>query len=149
MKIDKRFTLVALATCGAIAATAVPAAETPTCTTIVLAQEFLKNYPNAPAACQGVAVKDGKVKVHYQAVVTDTSKEAVSLTFLNAYKQPLASTRTLKFTPPKDLSVMVEGKKIKATQLKKGDVLDFWMPEKMVGFHADPESTELISFILN
>ena len=148
MKKTMGLSLAALAVCGGINASAVLAADMPTCTTIVLDQQFLKAYPEAPAACQGVAVKNGINKVHYQAKVTDISKDVVTLTFLNAYKDPVTNGRPLKFTPPKELELSVNGKKERASDLKKGDVLDFWVPEKMVGFNANPDSTDLIKFIL-
>lgn len=145
------FAKLSLVTFGAVcvlgAASAMAAA--PSCTTVVLNQEFIKSYPQAPAACQGVVTTQGVNKLHFIARVLDSSKDSVRLEFLNVRKDPVSNGKHMSFKPPAGMSVSVDGKKIKGADLKKGDVLDFWVPEKVLGFYADPESTELIQLALH
>lgn len=127
---------------------AVAATPEPHCVSVVYNQEFIKNYPQAPAACQEVVTHNGVKKLHFKARVTDVSNDAVTLTFLNVHDDPVTDGRPLVFTPPAGVDVTVNGEKVKASQLKEGDVLDFWVPENMLGFHADPEASNLINFSL-
>lgn len=87
--------------------------------------------------------------MHFTARVTDVERNTVKLEFLNVRKDPIAGSKELVFSPPADLDLTVNGRKVKASSLKEGDVLEFWVPENLLGFNADPESTALIELALN
>lgn len=113
------------------------------CSAVTFHQDFLRAYPNAPAACRGVVEKSGAKRVHFVARVSDNTAGKVSLQFLNARNEPLSNSNSLVFTPRPDLNLSVNGKPKKVSELKRGDVLDFWVPEGRLGIITDPTSDAL------
>ena len=150
MKSMAKLSIAAMATMtlGAQANAGEPASTASSrCVGVVFNQEFIGNFPQAPAACQDVVERNGTKKIHFQARVAQTSRNGVTLDFMNAFGNPLPG-KPLAFNPPPDLNLTVNGKRTKASDLKRGDVLDFWVPENMLGFTASPEANDLISFSL-
>jgi hypothetical protein len=151
MKSMAKLSIAAMAAVSTLGAAQAGAGEASTassrCVGVVFNQEFIGNFPQAPAACQDVVERNGTKKIHFQARVAQTSRDGVTLDFMNAFGNPLPG-KPLAFNPPPDLDLTVNGNRVKASQLKRGDVLDFWVPENMLGFHASPEANDLISFTL-
>src|SRR5665213_4555869 len=56
----------------------------PTCVDIQWNAEFLKAYPRAPAACQEIAVRNGKKFARFTAKVTAVESGAVTVRFLSS-----------------------------------------------------------------
>jgi hypothetical protein len=118
------------------------------CGNVTFNADFLKAYPRAPAACQEVVTKDGRKVVRFTAQVSKVTKDHFQLVFLNAVGKPLEPAQTLTLIPQAGQKVTVNGKQIAYADLRKGDKLDFWVPENDVGAYLDPSSTALHTIVL-
>ncbi|HZF14306.1 MAG TPA: hypothetical protein VE046_00030 [Steroidobacteraceae bacterium] len=131
-----------LAIVAALGATAAVSADEPAaklkCSDILWNGELLAKYPKAPAACQEVAVRDGKKYARFTANVTSVSADTVKLKFTNVVGM---EGRELSVKPKAGAMVTIEGKKIAFAKLQRGDVLTFWIAENRVGVISDPADT--------
>lgn len=118
------------------------------CSNVTFNAEFLKAYPRAPAACQEVVTKDGKKVVRFTAQVSKVTKDHFQLVFLNAVGKPIEPAQTLTLIPQAGQKLTVDGKQVAYAELRKGDKLDFWVPENDVGAYLDPASTALHTIVL-
>jgi hypothetical protein len=117
------------------------------CTNFTFNAEFLKAYPRAPAACQEVVTRDGVKVVRFSAEVRKAAKDHFQIAFLNAVGRPLDST-TLTLIPQAGQTVEVNGKSIPIADLRRGDKLDFWVPENSAGAFLDRNSKALNTIVL-
>lgn len=128
-----------LACLGALGATtAMSADEAPAklkCSDILWNAELLAKYPKAPAACQEVAVRDGKKYARFTANVVSASADTVTVKFTNVVGM---EGRELTLKPKAGASVTIDGKKVAYSKLQKGDVLTLWIVENRVGVISDP-----------
>jgi hypothetical protein len=102
---------------------------------ITFSQEFLAKYPHAGDLCREVVMKDGMKWARFDANVVEVNGDQVTVNFVDKYGQ---GGRTLTFVPSADARVTVDGKSEKASDLKRGDSLTFWVPESRMGFYAQP-----------
>lgn len=110
---------------------------------VVYSQEFLARYPKAGAACRQVVQKDGQKWVRFDADVVKVRRRRVTADFIDKFGH---SVGTLTFQASPDARVLVNGRKMRYSSLRRGDKLSFWMPESRIGFYAAPgtlESTQL------
>lgn len=152
MKKISKVSLAAALALGAVASVPSFAAEASPCTSVVYHQDFIKAYPYAPAACQAVVDKGGVKKIHFIARVSEVNKDSVKVVFLNVAGNPIdthTGRKDLTFTAAPNANLSVNGKKIKVGELKKGDKLDFWIPENRVGLYTDAEADMLSTISLN
>jgi hypothetical protein len=117
----------------------------PACMDIKWNAEMLKMYPRAPAACQEVAVRDGKKYARFVGKVTSIGPEGVAVRFSNVAGDP---GREITVKPGANSKVTMAGKKVAYSTLQKGDELTFWVPENQVGVISDPEDTESSTIVL-
>jgi hypothetical protein len=129
-----KFVLAALAI-APVAALADEPAKLNCLTDFVFSQEFLAKYPNAGAACKEIVKKDGKKYARFDANVVSVKGNQVTADFLSSYDNKL---NTVTFAVSPDAKVQIDGKEVKATELKPGDSLSFWVPESRAGFYAAP-----------
>lgn len=134
---------------GVLANLPVPAlAEHPagdTCSDIRWNAELLKMYPRAPAACQEVALRNGKKFARFTGKVTSIDGGQVSVRFLNVAGDP---GREIQLKPGADSKVEMDGKRVGYSTLRKDDVLTFWVPESQVGVISDPDDKASSTIIL-
>ena len=117
----------------------------PTCMDIQWNAEFLKAYPRAAAACQEVAVRNGKKYARFTAKVTAVAAGAVTVRFLSSYGEP---GREIQLKPGPNARVDIAGKKVQYSELKKDDVLTLWVPERQLGVISDPDDTASSTIVL-
>jgi hypothetical protein len=117
----------------------------PTCMDILWNADFLKAYPRAPAACQEVAVRNGKNYARFTAKVTSVGSDAVIVRFLNSSGDP---GREIQLKPGPNARVEVAGKKVEYSKLHKDDVLTLWVPERQLGAVSDPDDTASSTIVL-
>jgi hypothetical protein len=117
------------------------------CSNFVFNRDFLQAYPRAPAACQEVVMRDGTKVVRFSAEVRRAAPDHFQIAFLNAVGQPLdAGTLTLISQP--NQTVEVNGKAIPMNELRRGDKLDFWVPENAAGAYLNRTSNALHTIVL-
>jgi len=118
----------------------------PTCMDIQWNAEFLKAYPRAPAACQEIAVRNGKNFARFTAKVTSVKPDNVTVRFLSSAGE---EGREISLKPGPNARVEVAGKKVDYSKLQKNDVLTFWVPERALGVISDPDDTASSTIVLN
>ena len=104
------------------------------CSEVKYSSEFLSKYPHAPAACIEAVEKEGKRYAKFQARVFLNSPDRTTVELLNVKGDPLT---TFSFKPAPDAGVIVDGKKTKFTDLKKGEKISFYISaDRLDGFRA-------------
>ena len=88
--------------------------------------QFLKEHPNAPAGCQDVAVKNGQKFAKFSGTVKSISGSEATVAMKN-----VAGTERgmIKVNTSSGASVTINGKEMKASDLKVGDNLNFYVRE--------------------
>ncbi len=149
MKRSIGITLSLAVVLGMLAAcSSAPSQATLPCSSVTFHQDFIRAYPNAPAACRSVVEKSGAKRVHFVATVVDSSDGKVTLNFLNVRNDVLANTQPLVFTPNPAINLTVNGEPKAVKDLKRGDRLDFWVLEGRLGIITDPSSDAVTAITL-
>jgi phage gp45-like len=102
---------------------------------VLYSQEFLQQYPKAPAGCQEVVSKDGAKWVRFNAEVTGVKDGRVSMDIKNVAGDAIGAVQV---ESTGDARVKMEGKDVKFTSLRQGDEVDIWVPEARYGFYSAP-----------
>jgi len=142
----KKCALLATALALPLSIAAALAAESPmasdhkiACSEVKYSSEFLAKYPHAPAACLEAVEKDGKRYAKFQARVFLNSPDRTTVELLNVRGDPLT---TFSFKPAPDAGVMIDGKKTKFTDLKKGEKISFYVSADRLEASELPGATE-------
>ncbi len=109
------------------------------CTEVKYSSEFLAKYPDAPAACLEARDTDGKRYAKFNARVFLNSADRTTVELLNVKGDRLS---TFSFKPAPEAGVSIDGKKVKFTDLKKGETITFWVSEDRMTASELPGSTE-------
>ena len=109
------------------------------CSEVKYSSEFLAKYPNAPAACLEARDRDGKVYAKFNARVFLNSADRTTVELLNVKGDRLS---TFSFKPAPDAGVNIDGKKVKFTDLKKGETISFWVSADRLTASELPGSTD-------
>ena len=109
------------------------------CTEVKYSSEFLERYPSAPAACLEARDHDGKRYAKFNARVFLNSADRTTVELLNVKGDRLS---TFSFKPAPEAGVNINGKKVKFTDLKKGETISFWVSEDRMTASELPGSTE-------
>ena len=109
------------------------------CAEVKYSAEFLAKYADAPAACLEGRDIDGKRYAKFNARVYLNSADRTTVELLNVRGDRLS---TFSFKPAADAGVNIEGKKVKFTDLKKGETISFWVSEDRLTASELPGSTE-------
>jgi hypothetical protein len=109
------------------------------CSEMKYSSEFLAKYPQAPAACLEARDHDGKRYAKFNARVFLNSADRTTVELLNVKGDPLT---TFSFKPAADAGVNINDKKVKFTDLKKGEKISFWVSEDRMTASELPGATE-------
>jgi hypothetical protein len=109
------------------------------CAEMKYSSEFLAKYPQSPAACLEARDHDGKRYAKFNARVFLNSADRTTVELLNVKGDRLS---TFSFKPAPDAGVSIDGKKVKFTDLKKGETISFWVSEDRMTASELPGSTE-------
>ena len=98
--------------------------------------QFLKEHPRAPAGCQAVVTRDGVKFAKFSGRVRAVSATQATVAMMN-----VAGTEgtTIKLDTSGGAMVTINGKDTKASDLKVGDSLNFYVREGQFG--ASPTMT--------
>jgi len=97
------------------------------CYSVRYSLDFLDRYPQAPALCQAVVEKDGVKYAKMTAKVTKKTSSNVMVGFENVAGTVLAE---LELQPQPGSTVTIGGKTYKWDDVKAGDQLSFYLPER-------------------
>lgn len=93
------------------------------CGGIRWSDEAVKKYPGIASACQAVEEREGKTYVKFQGEVERNINRGEQL----AVK--FKDGETLTLTPPPNTQLYVNGRKTAVRDLRRGDELNFYVPE--------------------
>jgi hypothetical protein len=109
---------------------------------IVYSQEFLAKYPRAGAACNEVIVAKGEKWARFNAEVKSRQGSHMTVSFIDNEGRSVNTTMTFEFTPDATVT-LADKKEIKpVSALKEGEKVVFWVPEKRMGFYAQPGASD-------
>lgn len=93
------------------------------CDKVTWSQDALAKYPRIASACQEVMERDGRYFVKFEGTVQRVADRGrnVTINFKNGDR--------LTLQPPENMSLFVDGRPRKATALRPGDQLNFYVPE--------------------
>ena len=96
------------------------------CMKIKWSAQFLKEHPGAPAGCQDVATKNGMKYAKFSGTVKSMDGMEATVAMKNVAGTERA---TIKVHTGGDAMVTINGKEMKASDLKVGDNLNFYVRE--------------------
>ena len=105
------------------------------CSELTFSPAFLKQYPKAPAACQEARVYQGKRYAKFSGKVSKKDESALSVQVNNVAGDAID---TLSVKPSTTATVIVNGERVKLSDLKSGDPITIWVAETRFAFYATP-----------
>jgi len=108
------------------------------CSELHFSDEFLKKYPEAPAACVDAREYQGKRYAKFKAKVYLNSADRTTVTLLSKEGKDLT---TFSFRPGPDATIRMNGKDTKITDFRPGETLSFWVSEDRMTASAMPASS--------
>jgi hypothetical protein len=105
------------------------------CSGIQWSEEALAQYPTIGAACQGVEERNGKTYVKFEGKVKRNVNKGEQLVV--NFKDGGAVT----LSPPEDLQLNIDGKRVPIGNLKRGDELNFYVAEDRLAAHFPETET--------
>ena len=109
------------------------------CTEFTYSATFLSRYPKAPAACQEGRVVKGVKYAKFNAKVYLANPDFITVQLLNVAGDMIS---TFSFKPAPGAQIVVNGKSEGFGDLKPGDAITFWLPEKSLKARALPGPTK-------
>lgn len=110
-------------------------AKGPTCFDIRYSLDFLNVYPQAPSICEEVKVVDGVMYAKMSAKVVKKEDRVVTVAFKDVFGNKLMK---LSVEAVEGSTVQVGGKEVAWTDLKMGDELSFYLPERRLDIVGQP-----------
>ena len=107
------------------------------CSKIKWSAQFLKDHPGAPAGCQAVVTKNGLKYAKFSGTVKSMSGTEATVAMKNVAGTERAD---IKVDTSGGAMVTINGKDTKASDLKVGDNLNFYVKEGAFG--ASPTAEE-------
>jgi hypothetical protein len=141
MNVVKAVACCAIAIAGLpIVALAQDAGYNNPCAGIQWSHKVLAQYPKAPAGCQTVETKNGVKYAVYKGKVVTLGADSVTANIVNVADTPVAA---IAWQTSADEPLMINDKEGKVGDLKKGDTLTLYVPEKTFTVEMHPGSRAL------
>ena len=105
------------------------------CSELTFSHAFLSKYPKAPAACQEARVYQGKRYAKFSGKVSKKDESSMSVQVNNVAGDAID---TLSVKPSTTATVIVNGERVKLSDLKSGDPITIWVAETRFAFYATP-----------
>ncbi len=99
------------------------------CDQITWSKEALAAYPNIAEACKEVVERDGRTFVRFEGTVQRTANRGQEVTV------DFAGGNQMTLTPPENLSLYMNGRRSSVASLRRGDQLNFFVPENRLAAH--------------
>ena len=108
------------------------------CSAIHFSKAFLEKYPSAPSACIEGRVYKGQKYAKFNARVFLPMTDRITVEMLNPNGD---SVTTFSFKPSPTATVSVNGNAEQYKDLRKGEVITFWVPQSRMAVQATPAAT--------
>lgn len=99
------------------------------CDQVTWSEEALAAYPNIAEACQEVVERDGKYFVRFKGTVERTANRGREVTV------DFEGGSVMTLTPPENLTLYMDGRRSSVASLRRGDQLNFFVPEDQLAAH--------------
>ena len=109
------------------------------CSALKFSDEFLKKYPDAPAACIEAREYNGKRYAKFNAKVYLNSADRTTVTLQSPAGKDLS---TFSFRPGPNAMIRSGGKATKVTEFRQGETITFWVSEDRMAATSLPGSSE-------
>ena len=86
--------------------------------------------------------------MRFSAKVSRARKDHIQLQFLNSVGKPIEPAQTLTLLPQAGQTMRTNGKDVSYSSLAKGDIVDFWVPEKQLGVITNPNTMAVSTIVL-
>ena len=93
------------------------------CDRVTWSRRTLRLYPNIANACRAVVAREGQYYARFEGEVVRTSSSGRQVTLR------LTSGDLMTFSPPRTLSVYVDGRRTSYADLRRGDRFSFYIPQ--------------------
>ena len=120
------------------AAPAMPAPELDrvSCTEVDWHQNMLRDYPWVANGCHEAIVVDGQKWARFEAVFQQLNRDGtITSNFRNDRGRSLGE---VKLRPSPDQRVLLDGRPTRFSDLRRGQILNFYAPEGMYAFATEP-----------
>ena len=107
----------------------------PNCFDIKYSLDFLNVYPQAPSICEEVKVVDGVKYAKMSATVVKSEKTFTTVAFKDVFGNKLMN---LSIDAVEGSTVMIGDKEVAWKDLKMGDKLSFYLPERSLHVVGQP-----------
>lgn len=124
-----------------------PEVDRASCTEVDWNQDLLRDYPWVIEGCQEAIVVDGKKWARFEAEFLQIHTDgAITSNFRNDRGRSLGNVRLM---PGPNQTVLLDGRAKSFSQLKRGQVLNFYAPEDAYAFTTTPGApeTELVRIV--
>jgi hypothetical protein len=130
---------------GAVSAGPIDSDARITCKEVKYSSEFLKRYPDAPAACIEAVEKNGERYAKFNARVYLNTVDRMTVELLNVKGDRLS---TFSFKPNVEATVNIDGKRTRFADIRPGQTITFWVSGDRLTASALPPSTEEVWAVL-
>lgn len=117
-----------------------PQVDRVSCEDVDWHQNMLRDYPWVVGACHEAIIVDGQRWARFEAEFQDHHSDgAITSTFKNDRGRSIGSVRLM---PGEDQRVMLDDRATRFSDLSRGQVLNFYVPEGMYAFTTEPGAPE-------
>ena len=103
------------------------------CTSLRYSDDFLQKYPKAPAACLEARVYKGETYMKVKAKVYVMEEPMLSVDLMDPYGNTLGTVLVRK---PQSPRVLINGKEVNASDLRRDQKVTVWVPQSMFDAQA-------------
>src|SRR5215472_2855143 len=108
------------------------------CSAVKFGKAFLQRYPRAPQACIEGRTFQGQNWAKFTARVFLPLTDRITVEMLNANGD---SVTTFSFRPSPGATVNINGRDRPYSDLRRGEMITFWVPPSKMEVHAMPTPT--------
>lgn len=117
-----------------------PEVDRASCEDVDWHRNLLRDYPWVADACQETIIVDGMKWARFEAEFLQQHPDgAITSNFKNDRGRSLGTVRLM---PGEDQQVMLDGRPYQFSELRRGQVLNFYAPDNMYAFTTEPGAPE-------
>lgn len=113
-----------------------PEVDRASCEDVDWHRDLLRDYPWVVAACQEAVIVDGQKWARFEAEFQELHRDgAITSDFRNDRGRSLGSVRLM---PGENQRVLLDGRPYRFSELKRGQILNFYVPDDIYAFTTVP-----------
>lgn len=117
-----------------------PDMDRTSCNEIDWHEDMIRDYPWVADACHEAVIVDGQKWARFEAVFDRLNNDGtITSNFRNDRGRPMGN---VNLVPDRDQRVMLDGRPTQFSELRRGQVLNFYAPEGLYAFTTEPGAPE-------